>query len=126
MPVIVIASPKGGSGKSTAAILLGTELADAGAEVVLLDCDPNRSVTLWASKAVMPPRIRLLSDIGESDIIRTIKVHDTDGRIVICDLEGVASRLVSPGNFPSRFSANTDACHCFGRDSRCARDNVGC
>ena len=95
MPVIVIASPKGGSGKSTAAVLLGTELADAGAEVVLLDCDPNRSVTLWAGKAAMPPRIRLLSDIGESDIIRTIKVHDTDGRIVICDLEGVASRLVS-------------------------------
>ena len=97
MPVIVIASPKGGSGKSTAAVLLGTELAGAGAEVVLLDCDPNRSLTLWAEKASLPSRIRLLSNVGESDIIKTIKTHDTDGRVVICDLEGVASRLVSRG-----------------------------
>ena len=94
MPVIVIASPKGGAGKSTAAVLLSTELANSGAEVTLLDCDPNQSVTLWGEKAV-PPRIAILSDIGESAIIRTIKTHDRDGRIVICDLEGVASRLVS-------------------------------
>jgi len=58
MPVVAVASPKGGSGKSTASIILGTELAHAGAEVVILDCDPNR-------------------------------------RIVVVDLEGVASRLAS-------------------------------
>lgn len=51
MPTVVIASPKGGAGKSTAAILLGTELAHAGASVVMLDCDPNHSLTLWADRA---------------------------------------------------------------------------
>ena len=30
MPVVVIASPKGGAGKSTTAVILGTELARAG------------------------------------------------------------------------------------------------
>jgi len=35
------------------------------------------------------------ADIGESLIVRTIKQQDADGRIVIVDLEGVASRLVS-------------------------------
>lgn len=95
MPTIVIASPKGGAGKSTAAVLLGTELAHAGAEVVMLDCDPNRSLTLWASRSPLPPRINVLSDIDESGIIRQIKACDTDGNIVIVDLEGVASRLVS-------------------------------
>jgi len=95
MPTIVIASPKGGAGKSTTAILLGTELAHAGAEVVMLDCDPNRSLTLWASRSSLPPRIAVLSDIDESSIIRQIKSRDTDGNIVIVDLEGVASRLVS-------------------------------
>jgi len=95
MPVIVVASPKGGSGKSTSAVVLGTELAHAGAEVVMLDCDPNRSLSLWASRGRIPPRMTVLSDVAEADIIRTIQKHDADGGIVVVDLEGVASRLVS-------------------------------
>lgn len=95
MPTIVIASPKGGAGKSTTAILLGTELAHAGANVTMLDCDPNLSLTLWAGRGRLPERVSVLSDVSESDIVRTIKQHDTDGQIVIVDLEGVASRLVS-------------------------------
>jgi len=95
MPVVTVASPKGGAGKSTASVILGTELAHAGAQVVILDCDPNRSVTLWADRAPLPPRIVVKADIGESEIVRTIKQQDEDGRIVIVDLEGVASRLVS-------------------------------
>ncbi len=95
MPTIVIASPKGGSGKSTTAVLLGTELAHAGAEVTMLDCDPNGSLTLWSERAALPPRVSVLSDVGESQIVKTIKSHDKDGHVVIVDLEGVASRLVS-------------------------------
>lgn len=95
MPTIVIASPKGGAGKSTTAIIIGTELAQAGAEVTMIDCDPNGSLTIWAERSALPSRISVLSDIGESEIVRTIKQHDQDGRIVIVDLEGVASRLVS-------------------------------
>lgn len=95
MPTIVIASPKGGAGKSTTAVLLGTELARAGAAVTLLDCDPNRSLSLWGNRGKLPRRITLLSDITDQAVIRTIKQHDADGSIVIVDLEGVASRLVS-------------------------------
>lgn len=95
MPVIVIASPKGGAGKSTTAVLLGTELAHAGAHVTFLDCDPNGSLSLWAERGALPPRITVLSDVGESEIIKTIRAHDQDGSVVIVDLEGVASRLVS-------------------------------
>lgn len=95
MPTIVVASPKGGAGKSTTAVLLGTELAHAGAEVVMLDCDPNRSLSFWADRSPLPSRIQLLGDVTESDIVRTIKQHDQDGQIVLVDLEGVASRLVS-------------------------------
>lgn len=95
MPTVVIASPKGGAGKSTAAIILGTELAHAGAGVTLLDCDPNRSLSLWAGRGPLPSRVTVLSDVGEGEIVRTIKRHDMDGQIVIVDLEGVASRLVS-------------------------------
>jgi len=95
MPVVTIASPKGGAGKSTASVILATELAYAGAEVTILDCDPNRSVTIWAERARLPSRIAVRSNLGESDIVRTIKQQDADGRVVIVDLEGVASRLTS-------------------------------
>lgn len=95
MPTIVIASPKGGAGKSTVAVILGTEFAQAGAEVTMMDCDPNGSLTLWSERAPLPSRMQILSGVKEGEIIRTIKANDQDGKIVIVDLEGVASRLVS-------------------------------
>lgn len=94
MPVIVMASPKGGVGKSTSAVLLASEFARMGAEVTVLDCDPNKSLTRWASHGT-PRGVTLKSEIGRSDIVSTIRAVDGDGRIVIVDLEGVASQLVS-------------------------------
>lgn len=94
MPVIVMASPKGGVGKSTCAVLLASEFAQMGAEVVVLDCDPNKSLTRWASHGT-PKGVTVLSEIGRSEIVPAIRKADGDGRIVIVDLEGVASQLVS-------------------------------
>lgn len=94
MPVIVMASPKGGVGKSTCAVLLATEFAAMGAEVTVLDCDPNRSLTRWASHG-LPERVTIHSDVGRAEVVPTIKKSDGDGRIVVVDLEGVASQLVS-------------------------------
>jgi len=94
VPVIVMASPKGGVGKSTCAVILATEFARMGAEVTILDCDPNRSLTRWASHG-LPTGITLHSNIGRSEIVPTIKAADGDGKVVIVDLEGVASQLVS-------------------------------
>ena len=94
MPVIVMASPKGGVGKSTCAVLLASEFARMGAEVTVLDCDPNKSLSRWASRG-MPKGVSLLSDIGRSEIVPAIRNADGDGKIVIVDLEGIASQLVS-------------------------------
>lgn len=95
MPVIAVASPKGGAGKSTTAIILGTEMAQAGANVHFLDCDPNKSLTLWAEREKLPPRITFENNLNDGNIIKAIQKHDQDGTIVIVDLEGVASVLVS-------------------------------
>jgi chromosome partitioning protein len=76
-------------------VLLATELAHAGAQVSILDCDPNRSISIWAERSPLPPRISVRTDVGESEIVRTLKQEDADGCVVIVDLEGVASRLVS-------------------------------
>jgi chromosome partitioning protein len=94
MPVIVMASPKGGVGKSTCAVLLASEFARMGADVTVLDCDPNKSLSRWAAHG-MPSGVTLLSNIGRSEIVPAIRNADGDGKIVIVDLEGVASQMVS-------------------------------
>ena len=49
MPVISFANPKGGTGKSTAALILALELAHRGGKVALVDCDPNQTTAGWAA-----------------------------------------------------------------------------
>jgi chromosome partitioning protein len=49
MPVITIAQQKGGAGKTTLAAQLAAALAPAG-RVVLLDIDPQKSLTAWHAR----------------------------------------------------------------------------
>lgn len=97
MATIVLASPKGGAGKTTTAVLLATEFAIGGAEVTILDCDPNRSVSFWAKKAKCPPpdRVTVLSEVTEDNIVSTIRRLEQKGQMLIVDLEGLVSRLMS-------------------------------
>lgn len=47
MPVITFANTKGGAGKTTAVLLLATELARKGYRVTVLDADPQHWITRW-------------------------------------------------------------------------------
>ena len=49
MRTILIASPKGGCGKTTVATNLAAFYAVAGRETVLIDCDRQGSSLHWAS-----------------------------------------------------------------------------
>ncbi len=99
MPCIVITNAKGGVGKSTCSILLATEFAHQGYEVSLIDCDPNLSVTRYFTAGqkggVSPKRLSLVPDQDKSSIVKTIKDLDVEGAIVVVDLPGQASQLVS-------------------------------
>jgi chromosome partitioning protein len=94
MPTIVFASPKGGVGKSTAAVLLATEFASHGASVTMIDADPNRPLTQWASLPGKPAMLSVISTISEDSIIDTIEKAATQSTFVIVDLEGTASMMV--------------------------------
>ena len=46
MFVITFANPKGGSGKTTSAMLLAEQIALSGGRVAILDLDPNANLSL--------------------------------------------------------------------------------
>lgn len=99
MPTIVLTSPKGGAGKSTTAVILGTELARLGYPVTMLNCDlvsdEKAALRIWEKVGPIPAGITLKHDITEKDVIREIKAGEGDGKIVIVDLGGAASLLAT-------------------------------
>jgi chromosome partitioning protein len=95
MPVISFSSPKGGAGKTTAATLLATELAERGAAIVVIDADPNKNVLDWASLPGKPATLSVVGDVGEETIVDAIETAATGASFVIVDLEGTASLMTS-------------------------------
>jgi len=93
MPTIVFASPKGGVGKSTAAVLLSTELTSHGGSVTMIDADPNRPLSQWASRPGKPAKLKVLATASEESIIDTIEESAVQTQFVIVDLEGTASMM---------------------------------
>jgi chromosome partitioning protein len=70
MRVILVANPKGGSGKTTLSINLAGWLASQGRRVAMLDLDRQKSATHWlAARDMALPDIELLRDgqKGETD-----------------------------------------------------------
>ncbi|CAN7625822.1 ParA family protein [Phenylobacterium sp. LjRoot225] len=49
MPNVVFISPKGGAGKTTAAVALAVGLAERGHRVAMIDSDPNKPLVRWAA-----------------------------------------------------------------------------
>jgi chromosome partitioning protein len=94
MPTIVFASPKGGVGKSTAAVLLANELASHGGTVTMIDADPNRPLTQWASRPGKPEKLKVIGTTAEDSIIDMIEKAALETAFVIVDLEGTASMMV--------------------------------
>lgn len=91
MPTIVLASTKGGCGKSTSAVLLATELATNGYSVAIIDADPNQPISLWAARNGTPDLLKVISKVDESTIIDVIEAEEQVSTFVIIDLEGSAN-----------------------------------
>lgn len=93
MPTIVFISPKGGVGKTTAALLLATQLARV-SRVSVIDADPNRPIKAWASGGSAPAKLTVVSDADEENIIDRIESAAAASPFVVVDLEGTAAKIV--------------------------------
>src|SRR5690554_1187253 len=94
MAVISLVSSKGGVGKTTSAVVLAGEFADAGRRVVLIDADPNRPLEGWARLRQLPDVLRVVTDDSAETIIDTIEDARAEADFVIVDLEGTATDRV--------------------------------
>lgn len=118
MPVIVVANPKGGVGKSTLATNIAGCLAAAGHSVMLGDVDRQHSSRQWL--AARPPQLPKINgwDVSEDEIVRPPKgtthvVLDTPAALQGKRLDAVlkiADRILIPLQ-PSLF--DIQATHAF-------------
>lgn len=94
MPVIAVANPKGGAGKSTTSLILGTVLAEQGASVAVFDCDPNHPIQTWR-EGRSSSNVEVVTGSTEATILSRLDDYRTKKQFVIVDLEGTASLLTS-------------------------------
>lgn len=93
MPTIVFVSPKGGVGKTTAALLLASEVA-RGAKVTVIDADPNHPIQAWSKGADLSENLSIIADVDEDSILDRIEEAAAQTPFVIVDLEGTAAKIV--------------------------------
>ena len=94
MPVIAFANSKGGSGKTTSALLLACALAEQ-KPTTIIDADPRHPVTTWGEMDGKPDDLTVITNQSEKTILDEIEGAAGKDLFVIIDLEGTASRLMS-------------------------------
>jgi chromosome partitioning protein len=95
MPVIPVASPKGGSGKSTTALVLATTLVAKGATVSLIDTDPQRTITKWAHESTSKYRTIVRTILDPNSLVDAIDAEAESKQFVIVDVQGRATMTIA-------------------------------
>jgi len=98
MTVIAFANPKGGTGKTTAALLLAEQISRAGATLAVLDVDPNQNLVDWSRRrdeAGKQTPFEVLGRPSEDDVLDQLDQLADNKDYVIVDLEGTASQIVT-------------------------------
>jgi len=94
MPVVTFASPKGGVGKTTSALILATEIARSGVGVTVIDADPENHIFHWSEKATVPKNFYVMTGSDQDTIVDDIAKAQEKTPFVIIDMEGTANMLV--------------------------------
>ena len=92
MPVLTIASSKGGPGKTTIAMILASSLVQDGIRIVALDADPTQAFSRWAASAYEGPAFACMAEPDETRLAHLIDRHADGADLVIVDTAGFGNR----------------------------------
>lgn len=90
MAVVSFMTTKGGAGKTTGTLFLGTVLAEQSASLCLVDADPNQPLIKWSKDANIARSMTIVGVVNEENSIETIEEQSGKNSFVI-DLEGSAN-----------------------------------
>lgn len=90
MPIISIANPKGGTGKTTLALSIAQVLCQRAHTVRLLEADPNHPLETWArlKPDALPEGLAIITGVDESGFTQMVREADDRADWVIIDPEG--------------------------------------
>lgn len=95
MSVITFANAKGGAGKTTAALILATELASQGHRITILDADPQRWISHWHETSGRQRNIAVISEVSMASLQCHIRENRAATDYFIIDLAGARDALVA-------------------------------
>lgn len=98
MYVITFANPKGGSGKTTSAMLLAEQIAISGGRVAILDLDPNANILAWARAREEEGKTVPFLVHARPPAEETVELIDnlsSEADYLIVDLEGSKDQIVT-------------------------------
>ena len=95
MPVISFANAKGGAGKTTAALLLATELAHQGHRVTLIDADPQHWISQWHEMSGAVRNITIVTEVSVASLQCHLREMASSSDYFIIDLAGARDALVT-------------------------------
>ena len=92
MPVITLASGKGGVGKTLVVISLGASLAAEGADVAILDADPNKGAHRWATETYGDGKLAAYAEAETERLAELVPQLADRHEVLIADTAGFGNR----------------------------------
>jgi chromosome partitioning protein len=91
--IVVMATLKGGSGKSTAAACLASHCQNAGLRVAVIDADPQASLLHWQSLGEPSLDMAIVADTSEA-VAERARALAEDADLVVIDTAGFRNRTM--------------------------------
>jgi chromosome partitioning protein len=95
MPIITVASSKGGPGKTTLTEILVGSLAADGVKVAALDADPTGGLQRWATRLYEGPAFTCYHEADEARLAHLIHRTAQEADVVVVDTAGFGNRAAT-------------------------------
>ena len=95
MPVLTIASRKGGTGKSTTSVAIASLLDAEGVDIGLLDTDPNQGAYRWATQKYGGTTLKAYAESDTEKLAELLPTLAARHAVLIVDTAGFGNQAAT-------------------------------